>query len=175
MTMMRIQWAAGAAVSLVLSLTLAGCNTPPARKLEDVIQDLKFKNRTRGDQQRADAAVVAREMGCTARSGPQVRLDSHEVLPLRPTAGREINHRLVYSACGVGAGVSGTLTRTVSYRGRELFEDSERFTLKPGRWAVDAFIGVPAQAQPGVYRIDARFEYRGASFRSIDDFTVVTR
>ena len=160
-------------MALALAVSLAGCDTPPVRKLEDAIQDLHFKNRTRGEQQRGDATVVAREMGCTARSGPQVRLDTHEVLPSRPTAGREINHRLVYSACGIGAGVTGTLTRKVSHRGRELFEDSERFTLRPGRWAVDAFIGVPAQAQPGVYRIDARFEYRGMSFRSTDDFTVV--
>ena len=160
---------------MALALGLAGCDTAPVRKLEDAIQDLQFKNRTRGEQQRGDATVVAREMGCTARSGPQVRLDTHEVLPSRPTAGREINHRLVYSACGIGAGVTGTLTRKVSHRGRELFEDSERFTLRPGRWAVDAFIGVPAQAQPGVYRIDARFEYRGMSFRSTDDFTVVPR
>mgnify|MGYP007117607594 FL=1 len=160
---------------MALALGLAGCDTAPVRKLEDAIQDLQFKNRTRGEQQRGDATVVARELGCTARSGPQLRLDAHEVLPSRPTAGREINHRLVYSACGVGAGVTGTLTRRVSHRGRELFEDSERFTVRPGRWAVDAFIGVPPQAQPGVYRIDARFDYRGMSFRSVDDFTVVPR
>lgn len=175
MTTLPIRRAALGGMALALAVTLAGCDTPPVRKLEDAIQDLQFKNRTRGEQQRGDATVVAREMGCTARSGPQVRLDAHEVLPSRPTPGREINHRLVYSACGIGAGITGTLTRKVSHRGRELFEDSERFTLRPGRWAVDAFIGVPAQAQPGVYRIDARFEYRGMSFRSTDDFTVVPR
>ncbi|HPU53572.1 MAG TPA: hypothetical protein PK359_18570 [Burkholderiaceae bacterium] len=164
-----------AVLGSALAGLLAGCDTPPVRKIEDAIQDLQFNNRTRGEQQRADAPSVARELGCTPRSGPQVRLDSHEVLPSRPTAGREINHRLVYSACGVGTGATGTLSRKVSHRGRALFEDSERFTLKPGRFAVDAFIGVPAQAQPGVYRIEARFEYRGMSFRSTDDFTVVPR
>ena len=35
-------------MALALAVALAGCDTPPVRKLEDALQDLQFKNRTRG-------------------------------------------------------------------------------------------------------------------------------
>ena len=158
-----------------IALLLMGCGSRPVTKIEDVVQDIKFKNRTRGEKQLADAATAAHDLGCSARSGALVRVDSHEVLPARPVPGRDVNQRLVISACGVGDNAVGTLTRRVSFQGRTLFEDSERYTLKPGRWMIDVFIGVPPQAAPGPYHIDVKFDRRGASFSSTDNFTVVAR
>ncbi len=166
---------AGAAVALSGAL-LAGCETAPVQRIEDAIQDIQFRQRTRGERQLADADAVSRELQCHARSGPRARLDTHEVLPVRPTPGREINHRIVYTACGLGSPpLTGTIVRRVSFRGRVLLEDSDQFTMRSGRWAIDAFIGIPPRAEPGLYRVEVRIERRGVMLRGTDEFTVVAR
>jgi hypothetical protein len=164
----------------MLALLLAGallsaCASAPSR-VEDWYQSLTVKMlRKKGDRQIADPGTVSRELACDLRGAPQARSESSEVLPERPRPGREVNHRWVYAACPASSeALSGVLTRRVSQRGRTLFEDTENVALKPGRWAVDVFVGIPPQALAGTYRLDLRFERRGGlQLEAASDFVVV--
>jgi hypothetical protein len=128
--------------------------------------------RMRGESNLADAGQVASELGCGGGSAA-AKFESSAVLPERPRAGREINHRVVYAACpGSEDGAPGTLTRRFTREGRTLFEDSTPYTLKPGRWSVDVFVGIPAQATPGPYRLEVRYAQRGLRLESASDFVV---
>jgi hypothetical protein len=163
------------ACALAGALLLAGCaGTPPLlRKAEDVMQAAAAKLRMRGESNIANAASVARELDCGAKGAVPAKLESSTVLPERPRAGREINHRLVFATCPLGGDDrAGTLTRRFTHAGRTLFEDSTPHTLKPGRWSVDVFVGIPAQAPPGPYRLEVKFARRGLHLESASDFIV---
>lgn len=158
----------------LVALALGGCSssTPLVRKAEDMVQIVTAKARTRGESNLADPGQVARELGCGAGAAP-AKFEFSAVLPERPRAGREINHRVVYAACpGADEGAPGTLTRRFTREGRTLFEDSTPYTLKPGRWSVDVFVGIPPQATPGPYRLEVRYAQRGLRLESASDFVV---
>lgn len=160
---------------LVLSLQgLVGCTTVPLmHKAEDLVQGLLVKTRTTGDRRLSDAATVSRELACGTPGASAARLEDSSVLPERPKAGREIAHRVVLAACPLAPELlAGTLTRRVSRQGRTLFEDSVPYTLKPGRWSIDAFVGIPAQAEPGSYRLAVQFVRRGMRLETGSDFAV---
>ena len=153
---------------------LAGCSTAPVlRKAEDLVQGVMVKVRTKGEKQLADGTAVSQELACGKPGAAPARLEDSSVLPERPKAGRELAHRIVVAACPLAPDLmTGTLTRRVTRQGRTLFEDSEPFTMKPGRWAIDVFVGIPAQAQPGPYRLMVRFTRRGLRLETGTDFAV---
>jgi hypothetical protein len=105
---------------------------------------------------------------------PLARSERVELTPERPRPGRELHQRWVYAACPVAAdALSGTLTRRLVLDGRPVFEDRAPMVLKPGRWAVDVFIGIPPGAPGGAYRLELRFERRGLVLEAPAPFTVV--
>ncbi|MFO1218816.1 MAG: hypothetical protein U1E89_10635 [Burkholderiaceae bacterium] len=164
---------AGAAVAV--AMVLAGCQSaaPLMRKAEDYTQIVVAKARTRGETNLADGSAVARELHCNTPGAAPAKLESSRVLPERPRAGREINHRLVIASCPLsGDDPPGTLTRRFTREGRTLFEDQTPYTLKPGRWSVDVFVGIPPQAPPGPYRLEVKFVRRGLQLESASDFVV---
>ena len=166
---------APALLLLASCLLLSACETMPVmRKAEDLVQVMMVKVRSKGERRLAEPEQVARDLSCSAPGAAQVRFESSAVLPERPKAGSEINHRLVVAACPLpGEPVAGTLTRRFTHLGRTLFQDSGPYTLKPGRWSIDVFIGIPAQAGPGPYRLEVRFERRGLQLETGSDFTVL--
>lgn len=153
---------------------LAGCSTAPLmREAEDLVQGMLVRTRTTGDKRLADAATVSRELACGTPGAAAARLEDSSVLPERPKAGREVAHRIVLAACPLAPDqMTGTLTRRVSHQGRTLFEDSMPYTLKPGRWSVDVFVGIPAQARPGPYRLAVFFVRRGVRLETGSDFAI---
>lgn len=163
------------ALLVVVSAMLAACSTAPVmRQAEDLVQGVMVKVRSKGEKRMDDAAKVSREMNCGTPGATAARIEASEVLPERPKPGREIAHRIVLAACPlVAEAMSGLLTRRITHQGRTLFEDSEPFTVKPGRWSVDVFVGIPVQAQPGPYRLTVRFARRGLQVDAGSDFTVV--
>lgn len=164
------------ALALACCSLLAACSAtaPVMRQAEDLVQGVMVKTRGKGEKQLVDPATVARELACGTRGATPARMEVSEVLPERPRPGREISHRVVLASCPLPAdAMAGTLTRRVTYLGRTLFEDSEPYTLKPGRWSVDVFIGIPPQATPGPYRLAVRFARRGMQLDAGSDFTVV--
>jgi hypothetical protein len=163
-------------VALLAScLLFSACETMPVmRKAEDLVQVVMVKVRSKGEKRLADPAQVARDLSCGAPGAVPARFEASDVLPERPKPGSEVNHRLVVAACSLpGDAMAGTLTRRFTHLGRTLFQDSEPFTLKPGRWSIDVFIGIPAQAGPGPYRLEVRFERRGLQLDTSSEFTVL--
>ena len=160
---------------LALTLALAGCGSHPVlQKTEDWMQQLQAKTRSRGDKQIDEAPRVAQELACSTPGTRAARLEASQLLPERPRAGREVNHRLVVAACPVNTeDLTGRLTRRFVHDGRTAFEDSETVVLRPGRWAMDVFIGIPPQAPPGPYRLEVRFEGRGLLLDASSPFQLV--
>lgn len=162
-------------VLLAMAPGLGGCDTAPLRAgAQDLAQQFKAMVRKRGERQVQDADTTAQELGCARRGAAPLRLESAEVLPQRPRPGREINQRIVYAACPAPAdGWTGVWVRRLVADGRTVLEDREPALLKPGRWSVDVFIGIPPQATPGPYRLETRFERRGLNAEVAGDFTIV--
>jgi hypothetical protein len=167
------------ALALLLSLPLiSGCETTSSlvQRAEDWSQIALSKTRSRGEKRNAEASVVAAEPGCANGAATPARIEASEVLPGRVRAGRELNHRLVIATCPLAPeALAGTLKRRFSLQGRTMFEDSEPYALRPGRWTVDVFVGLPAQTKPGAYRLDVRFDRRagGAPLEAVSEFTVL--
>ena len=110
---------------------------------------------------------VWKERDCANVQRPYVVIELNEVLPPRLTAGDEFNHRMTYAMCPArGADVVvGDLSRRITFKGNTVFEDvSRRFELRPGRWRVDAFVGIPGSAPAGVYSVDVSFSGGGVQF-----------
>ena len=134
------------------SLLVAGCagRRDAQYRAEDAVQAQAFANRRTGDTQLASLTEVTPLMSCGSTRQRAAAFERGEVIPVRPAPGREINHRFVYVACQApNAQVSGTLTRRLTYGRAVLVEEKTPLTLKPGRWAVDVFIGIPPNADIG--------------------------
>jgi hypothetical protein len=157
------------------AVVLTGCETVVVRKAEDIVQRVMVKVRSKGERQLAEPAEVAREMGCASSGAATARIESSETLPLRVKPGSELNHRLVVATCPgpTSEALTGTLTRRFVHQGRTLFQDSEPYTLKPGRWSVNVFVGIPPQTVAGAYRLELRFEKPGLALERSTDFTVL--
>lgn len=97
------------------------------------------------------------------------------VEPTQVKAGREINHRFVYTLCPQrgASSLTGTLTTEILQGGTVLVTDKvDGYRLGAGQWAVDARVTVPPVASPGPYTLRSSFVGSGASFSGSADFTV---
>lgn len=162
--------------ALCVAIVTSGCQAtaPLLRSAEDLGERAISKMRSAGEKNLATGATVAQELPCSAPGAAPARLESSSVLPQRPRPGGEINHRLVISACPLGRhDPAGTLTRRFTHLGRTMFEDHQPYVIKPGRWAVDAFIGLPPHVSPGPYRLEVRFVRRGLQLEASSDFVVM--
>lgn len=166
----------------LVAATLGGCATtgpspmaPVLQRTQDWVQDLSARTLKRsGERELTAPGPVAQELGCALPGAPRARSERVELTPERPRPGRELHQRWVYAACPAAAdALSGTLTRRLVLDGRSVFEDRSAMVLKPGRWAVDVFIGIPATAPTGTYRLELRFERRGLVLDAPAPFTVV--
>ena len=162
-----------------VALVTVGCggNRAAQRAAEDGRQQQEFQGRKAGETRIAGAAEIAAELGCGSSRPRAARLERAEVLPVRPTAGREINHRFIYSACDLGPRpITGILVRRLMLGRTTLVEEKVPMTLRPGRWAVDVFIGIPAGAQPSnSYAVEIRFDHPQASLYDWKYFAIVAR
>lgn len=162
---------------LLAVMLVAGCRGSAAIRMaaEDAAQQEEIKARAPGEQLVKGADDVKPELGCSERRPVRARIDKGEVIPVRPAPGREINHRIVYSACGGAEQLTGTMTRRLYYGRQVLMESKEPLTLKPGRWTLDVFVGIPPQTEPGWYRTEAVFEVTTPYLylRDRQDFQVV--
>lgn len=109
-----------------------------------------------------------------ASSSRYLWVNEVSVEPERIKAGRELNHRFVYTFCPRGASsITGTLTTKISQGGNVILSDPvPGYRLSIGQWAVDARITVPPEAPPGAYTLSMSFVGSGASFSGSADFTV---
>ena len=118
---------------------------------------------------------IMSEPQCETGSLPVLKIEENEVVPLEAGPGEEINHHMIYAMCpDKPSGVlSGALVRRVYFKGSVIFEDvSKEFDFKPGRWTIDAFIGIPDEAQSGVYSLEVEFLGPERGFKQIKNFIV---
>ncbi len=160
----------------LIMLVASGCGSrrEAARKSVDLAQNEEFERRKSGETQVNSPTEITPELGCGGRRVTVARFEKGEVIPIRPVPGREVNYRIAYSACpGYAERLSGTLTRRLTYGRQVIMEEKENVTLKPGRWTVDIFIGIPPQTAPGWYRFETVFENPTLQLRDRQDFNVV--
>lgn len=118
---------------------------------------------------------VEEKYDCESRHLPYFVLERNEINPDRLRPGAEFNHRLVYALCPTSptAVVVGKLRTRIRFRGRVLVDDrGQRFEIKPGRWAVDAFVRLPDDAEAGVYALEVDFESKQVAFSETATFGV---
>jgi hypothetical protein len=160
-----------------LALLASGCADRSAQyRAEEAQQRAEMARRRAGETRLATLAEVTPALGCGTSSPRMARIESAEALPARTTAGGEINHRFVYSACDGGATpLQGTLVRKLILNRRVVLEEKVATTLKPGRWAVDVFIGIPPGAEPGWYGVEITFEHKAVSLYNWQYFQLVPK
>ncbi len=156
------------------AVVLTGCNSAPVRIVTDTYQSMVYKSRTKGERETGAPAAVRQELGCNDKKPFELKLEQSELVPARFKSGREVNHRFVYAACTPRDAVQTyALVRRISRAGKLLFEDRDaNFAVKPGRWVVDTFIGIPASAVAGSYSLEVSFESRAAGRSLRNEFEV---
>lgn len=161
---------------LVSAAVLVGCESAPIQAVKDSYQEIVYKSRKKGEQAGTAPESVRREFACNDRRPFELRLEQSSLVPTRLKSGREISHRIVYAACTPrDAPQSQPLVRRIILDGRVLFEDRDtKFEVKPGRWTVDTFVGIPPGASPGRYTLEVFFDLRGAPTRRLHEEFEVT-
>jgi hypothetical protein len=155
------------------ALALGACQKPRPATLEP--QEPKVFLPQPGEKNVLNTQDPGFQQTCARSRQKSLWIDQVDVTPATVRAGREINHRFVYTLCPQPKqrSLSGRLTTRISYLGKPVLTDTvEKFTLSPGQWAVDARIGIPPDAPPGNYSLETSFAGSGASFKRSADFVV---
>ncbi len=100
---------------------------------------------------------------------PWVDFEEQRLDPATVTAGEKFNHQLVYVVCDPDPEhiIEGTLYRNIYRNGRLLHREPKPIYLKPGRWAINAQIGVPAKSKSGTYTLKTEFIGKASEKRKI--------
>jgi hypothetical protein len=118
---------------------------------------------------------VWEEYDCSHRALPFFKIERTELVPNRLRPGQEFDHRLVYVLCPERPTevTQGSLDTRILFRGRPIVSEHDpSYELRPGRWIVDAFVEVPAQAEVGVYSMELEFASSALRFRRSLTFAV---
>jgi hypothetical protein len=145
-------------IPVLLLLLISGCAS---------LKGTDSKPKLPGQRQTQDPMTVRKEYACDSKPLPFLSVTQNSVAPKTLKRGSEFNHRMVYALCASSATetVRGVLIRRIRYSGHVVFEDKTTdFEMKPGRWTVDAYIGIPKEASPGSYTVEASFESNQISY-----------
>jgi len=113
-----------------------------------------------GSKVLAPAEETFAALQCADKPLPLLIVESDVLTPNPAVPGTELHHRLIYSFCPKPGGkpVTGALTRSLSLNGTTVFSDvTKDVVIIPGRVAVDAYLTVPAAAEPGTYAYKVEF------------------
>jgi len=156
-----------------ITLFAAACQSPAPPKVETpAIKPAAAKPETDqiGEHMIADAAQLLTENQCQeAKSAPLANFEDQRLIPAAVVAGEKFTHHLVYAVCDADPAhvIEGTLYRKIFLKGRLLHSEPVPFLLKPGRWAVNALIEVPAKSKPGAYTLKTEFIGKGSGKQKI--------
>ena len=131
--------------------------------------------RQEGTVNRAFPEVVWEEYDCAQRELPFLEIETSELIPPEVSPGSDFNHRLVYALCPRRATevVSGDLQTRILFKGHAIHRETHRsYELRPGRWRVDTFVEIPAEAEPGIYAHELEFSSRHIQFERTATFLV---
>lgn len=100
---------------------------------------------------------------------PWVEFEEQRLDPATVAAGEYFNYQLVYVVCDPDPEhiIEGTLYRNIYRKGRLLHRQPKPIYLKPGRWAINAKIGVPAKSKSGTYTLKTEFIGKASGKRKI--------
>ncbi len=152
---------------LIISLVLVSC--------APVYWELKKSLRKPGENLLAHPDKVWKEYHCEKQRRPFFKLTKYEILPLEVKPGEEINQHFEYIFCPAKPAqvLQGKLWRRIYFKGKLIFDDlTPNFEIKPGKWAVDAFIRVSPQASPGIYYLEIVFKSSQIKFKEGLNFVV---
>ncbi len=139
------------------------------------LQQLLRSGVGRGDKLLKMTAETVRDEDCAARSLPYLRLIGSETYPSRATPGQTINHRLTYALCPdtSGAPLVASLTkRLFSPDQLILSEPNPNYQFRPGTWADDDQIEIPATARKGRYTIEVEIAVGPLTQRTQAEFSI---
>ena len=131
-----------------------------------------------GSQQVQDGPSVWKEYRCGTKTLPFIALERNEIPLSIVQPGEGFRHSFVYALCPAepSKSVEVTLNRTILSKGRVVLRDTvKQFKLKPGRWAVNALVNVPAQAKPGAYELQLSLTTQTMAIKGLIPFFVVLK
>jgi hypothetical protein len=166
---------------ILLALIMAGpCGALlAADDLEAVLKrkaaQMTPAGRGRGNKLLKMTAETIQAEDCAIKQLPFFRLVASEVHPEQIRPGGSFNHRFAYALCprAPGETARATLTKRISYAGAVVLSDAEAsYLLRPGTWADDDVIEVPANAPKGRYTVEIEITLDQAAHRTHADFLV---
>jgi hypothetical protein len=147
---------------------IAGCSA--------IHQQIVASARQPGEHITTTPERLWREVGCEKRQRPFVQVESMEVLPEMIKPGGRVNYRLTYIMCPVEKfteTVKTQVSRNILYKGTEVARNVRDLELKSGRWAVDSFFTLPADAPKGVYALEVALKTpKGQTLKQARSFVV---
>ena len=166
--------------SLIIVALATGCAglPEPFQPIGSWFSNQVNRGRTAGAKLLDPPQKVSGDFDCPSRPQPWVLLQTQELWPPQLSVSDELAEKFVYVLCPARgqAELRGTLTRRVRTRGQVIWSDAERdYELKPGRWVVELFLTIPAEATAGSYEFEVSFETNKVIFRDVKGFTVVRR
>lgn len=131
----------------------------------------------RGSGHRLLARLPATESSqdCDNRQLPFFRVLESNVEPERLQPGGRFSHRVVYALCP--ADPTARLTAIVIRQlrgsaGSVLVQETDNLQLRPGTWASDEELAVPADTAPGRYRVTMTMTFGGRAWTEETDLLI---
>ena len=158
------------------SLMLGGCAVMEQSmdSIKVASQSVIVSMRKQGEKMVRTPEKTNEKYACTPYRKHMLQLEEVQVLPTVVTSGKEINQRIRYAFCPSTPSdtLKGRITRTVLFKGQEVFQDTTDYEFKPGTWTVDVFIGIPKEAGGGVYALDVALQYGNETLKESNSFVV---
>lgn len=136
--------------AFAILVALSGCS--------DIQQQIVSAARQPGQHVATTPERLWKEDLCQSADRPFVKVESMEVLPEKVRPGGRVNFRLVYAMCPASKfseTFNARVIRRLSYKGQEVARNvKEDLEIRAGRWAVDSFFTLPAEAPLGVYALE---------------------
>ena len=140
-----------------------------------IFWELEKATRKPGEKMVTLPDPVAQEYNCSKKKLPFFTVEKNEVFHAKVKPGEEFNHHFVYVMCPAIPAqiINSVLYRRIYYQGEVVFQDvTKNFKIKPGRWAVDAYITVPSHALPGIYSLEMEIVSDSIKFKDSKSFVV---
>ena len=156
-----------AIAALVIALLSLGC--------AGLRWNLQKTIREPGERLAEFPEAVWAEYDCDSQQLPFLVIEKNELIPPRVYSGSEFNHRMIYAMCPQRSTevVAGTLSTRIRFKGHPIVRETvEAYEIKPGRWVVDAFVALPAEAEAGIYAYEIQFENPKLAFEKSLTFVV---
>ena len=112
---------------------------------------------------------------CGIRPLPFIRLDRSDVKPKVAKRGDQVIYTLAYTACvpQQPGYILGEIQTHIYLNGRLKSRRSDtEYPVETGKWVVNTKVAVPANAEPGMYDVEAIVSAGGETIRDRIRFTV---